>query len=187
MLRVNKINKIQILAIVFLLLCFCQSSSGIEKKSTPKFKAVAFYTGINDAAHVSFVHESNRWFTRMAAKYNFSYDSTNNWDNMNAEFLSHYQVVIFLDTRPDSADQRAAFKKYMESGGAWMGFHFCAFALTPSAYSQNWDWYHEKFLCSGEYGSNTWRPTSAILKVEDRTHPAMKHLPEKFKSQPNEW
>lgn len=68
-----------------------------------------------------------------------------------------------------------------------MGFHFSAFALTPSGYPQNWDWFHNQFLGSGEYGSNFWRPTSAILKVEDRKHPAMKHLPEKFEASPNEW
>jgi hypothetical protein len=123
----------------------------------------------------------------MSVPYHFSYDSTQNWDNLNPVFLSRYQVVIFLDTRPDSAGQRIAFQQYMENGGAWMGFHFSAFALTPSAYPQNWDWYHNQFLGSGEYRSNTWRPTSAILKVEDRDHPAMKNLPEKFKSAPNEW
>jgi hypothetical protein len=75
----------------------------------------------------------------------------------------------------------------MESGGAWMGFHFSAFALTPSQYPMNWNWYHNKFLGSGSYVSNTWRPTSAILRVEDRNHPATKSLPETFKSAPNEW
>lgn len=68
-----------------------------------------------------------------------------------------------------------------------MGFHFSAFALTPSAYPQNWDWYHDTFLGSGEYASNTWRPTSAFLKVEDRKHAATNVLPAKFKSSPNEW
>jgi len=68
-----------------------------------------------------------------------------------------------------------------------MGFHFSAFALTPSNYPQNWDWYHETFLGSGEYGSNTWRPTSAILKVENWKHPVMKHMPQKFEASPNEW
>jgi hypothetical protein len=68
-----------------------------------------------------------------------------------------------------------------------MGFHFSAFALTPSAYPANWDWYHNTVLGSGSYGSNTWRPTSAILRVEDRTHPATQHLPETFRSSPNEW
>jgi hypothetical protein len=151
------------------------------------FKVIAFYTARNDQAHISFVHEANRWFSKMGKQYKFVYDSTSNWDNLNAKFLSTYQVVLFLDTRPDSLGQRKAFQQYMENGGAWMGFHFSAFALTPSAYPQNWDWYHNKFLGSGQYGSNTWRPTSAILKVENSKHPATKGLPPTFKSSPNEW
>ena len=79
--------------------------------------------------------------------------------------------MIFLDTRPDSLPQREAFQQYMENGGAWMGFHFAGFALTPSEFPQNWDWYHEKFLGAGQYVSNTWRPVSAILRVED-TNPS---------------
>jgi hypothetical protein len=75
----------------------------------------------------------------------------------------------------------------MEHGGAWMGFHFAGFALTPSAYPANWDWYHNTFLGAGSYISNTWRPTSAILRVEDRRHPATQHLPGTFKSSPSEW
>ena len=35
--------------------------------------------------------------------------------------------------------------------------------------------------------SNTWRPTSAILRVEDSQHPGTKNLPETFKSAPSEW
>lgn len=151
------------------------------------FKVIAFYTAKNDQAHISFVKEDNDWFSKEGVKHHFQYKATDQWSQLNPDTLSHYQVVIFLDTRPDDPDQRKAFEEYMEKGGAFMGFHFSAFALTPSSYPQNWDWYHEKFLGSGEYGSNTWRPTSAILKVEDRNHPAMKHLPAKFKSQPNEW
>ncbi len=161
--------------------------SATEKNKSSKFNAVAFYTGKNDKAHVSFVHEANRWFSSMADKYDFTYDSTNNWNNMNDEFLSKYQVVIFLDTRPDSSFQRDAFKKYMENGGGWMGFHFCAFALTPSAYPQNWEWYHNLFLGSGQYAGNTWAPTAAVLRVEERKHPSTKNLPETFTASPNEW
>jgi uncharacterized protein len=153
----------------------------------PQFKVIAFYTGKNDLAHISFVHEANQWFPQMARKYNFVYDSTTNWSDLNQEFLSHYQVVIFLDTRPEEPLQRKAFEQYMEGGGAWMGFHFSAFALTPSDYPQNWDWYHDHFLGSGEYVSNTWRPTSAILRVEDSNFPPTRNLPGTFKSAPNEW
>ncbi|HKG08257.1 MAG TPA: ThuA domain-containing protein [Pedobacter sp.] len=153
----------------------------------PKFNVIAFYTGKNDKAHVSFVHEANKWFPKAAQENNFSYNSTSNWSNLNATFLSRYQVVLFLDTRPDDPEQRKAFERYMKNGGAWMGFHFSAFALSPSAYPQDWDWYHNEFLGSGQYASNTWRPTSAVLRVEDLKHPVTKDLPATFKSAPNEW
>ncbi|MFA6277803.1 MAG: ThuA domain-containing protein [Pedobacter sp.] len=170
---------------LLLLIAVAVNLSALAQK-TKKFKVIAFYTGVNDQAHVSYVHEANTWFPKMAEKYNFSYDSTSNWSNLNAEFLAKYQVVLFLDTRPDQPEQRGAFETYMKNGGAWMGFHFSAFALTPSAYPQNWDWYHNEFLGSGQYGSNTWRPTSAILRTISN-HPVTKNLPETFKSQPNEW
>lgn len=102
-------------------------------------------------------------------------------------FYRNTILLFFLDTRPEETAQREAFEKYMKNGGAWMGFHFSAFALTPSDYSQNWNWYHNEFLGSGEYASNTWRPTSAILRVEDKDHPALKNLPDTFRSSPNEW
>lgn len=157
------------------------------QKSTQKFKVIAFYTAKNDKAHISFVHEANKWFSKMAQQHNFVYDSTENWTNLNKAFLTPYQVVLFLDTRPEEIKQRVAFQKYMEGGGAWIGFHFAGFALAQSKYPANWDWYHHQFLGSGEYKSNTWRPTSAILRVEDSKHPATINLPETFKSSPNEW
>jgi hypothetical protein len=173
------------LAAVCLLCCLFPGAKA--QSPAPKFRVIAFYTARNDKAHISFVHEANSWFPRMAAKYHFAYDSTSNWNNMNAAFLSRYQVVIFLDTRPDVPAQRLAFQKYMENGGGWMGFHFSAFALTPSEFPQNWDWYHNTFLGSGSYVSNTWRPTSAILRVEDRHFPATKRLPKTITASPNEW
>jgi len=166
--------------------CFFCFTSARSQSNSPKFNVLAFYTARNDKAHVSFVHEANIWFPKMAAKYNFQYDSTNNWNNMNEKFLSRYQVVIFLDTRPDDPAQRAAFQKYMEHGGGWMGFHFSAFALTPSDFPQNWDWYHQNFLGAGQYVSNIWRPSKAVLDV-DRNFPATKNLPKKFITSPNEW
>lgn len=182
-----KLKHQKLLILLIVLGIFYFSALQVKAQDHPKFKVIAFYTAKEDQAHISFVHEANKFFPKMAAKYNFAYDSTKNWNNLNAEFLSHYQVILFLDTRPDDAAQREAFQKYMENGGAWMGFHFAGFALTPSVYPQNWDWYHKTFLGAGQYASNTWRPTSAILRVEDRKHPVTKHLPETFKSAPNEW
>jgi hypothetical protein len=166
-------------------LCFCIITlilfsvpfTTLAQNTKSAFKVIAFYTAKHDQAHISFVHEANKWFPKMAAQYHFTYDSTSNWENLNARFLAKYQIVIFLDTRPELPAQREAFETYVNNRGGWMGFHFSAFALTPSDYSQNWDWYHNTFLGSGQYKSNTWRPTSAVLRVEDKHH----------KSSPNEW
>jgi len=178
----------RVVGCTLLLLTLLFTISGISKpEKKTKFKVLAFYTGKNDQAHISFVREANNFFQTISADNNFTYDSTSDWSKLNTEYLSGYQVVLFLDTRPETQEQRTAFQKYMENGGAWMGFHFAAFALTPSAFNQNWDWYHEKFLGSGQYASNTWRPTSAILRVEDKNFGATKNLPEIFKSSPNEW
>jgi len=181
MLHIISIRVIKIIVI-------CLLSTGLYAQvHNASFKVIGFYTAKNDLAHISFVHEANKWFEEMGHAYYFTYDSTNDWNNLNAAFLSQYQLVIFLDTRPDSLPQRQAFEQYMKQGGAWMGFHFSAFALTPSDYPQNWSWYHNEFLGSGEYVSNTWRPTTAILKIEDTAHPVMKGLPTGFTAAPNEW
>ena len=169
------IHKTRSYIIAICLFLLCGDRVGAQRPAV--FHVIAFYTAKNDKAHISFVHEANRWFPEMGKKYHFTYDSTSDWDNLNAGFLSRFQVVLFLDTRPDQPAQRAAFQKYMENGGGWMGFHFSAFALTPSVYPQNWDWYHNEFLGSGSYVSNTWRPVPATLRVEDRSTPVTKDLP----------
>jgi hypothetical protein len=169
------------------LLCGLCAAGLTSSHSAPAFRVVAFYTAKEDPAHISFVREAREWFPTMAAQYDFSFDTTSDWRNLNAPFLARYDVVVFLDTRPEDPNQRAAFQAYMEHGGAWMGFHFAGFALTPSAYPANWNWYHNTFLGSGSYVSNTWRPTAAVLRVEDTTHPATAHLPRTFTSAPNEW
>ena len=166
------------------LFCFLHARGQSDRAS---FRVIAFYSAKNDLAHISFVHEANQWFVQKSAEYAFIYDTTSNWNNMHADFLAQYQVLIFLDSRPESPHQRRAFELFMEQGGAWLGFHFAGFALTPSDFPQDWDWYHNHFLGTGQYKGNTWRPTSAILRVEDRSHPAVRNLPETFRSSPNEW
>jgi hypothetical protein len=149
----------------------------------PSFKVLAFYSGTWDAAHIDFVKEANLWFPRLAAQNGFSYTATNNWDQLNASTLSQYQVVMFLDDQPHTAAQRAAFQQYVQAGGGWMGFHVCAFTTSPA----DWSWYHQQFLGSGSFHSNTWGPTTAVLKVENRTHASTVNLPATFTSAVSEW
>ena len=132
-------SAIKAFSVAALIYC-CAGVSGHSGK--PRFRVIAFFTGKVDPAHISFLHEAERWFPAIV---------------------------------------------HGEHGGTWIGFHFAGFALTPSAYPANWDWYHDTFLGAGSYVSNTWRPTSAVLRVEDRTHPATRHLPATFSSAASEW
>jgi hypothetical protein len=147
------------------------------------FKVLALYNGTYDAAHISFVHEANEWFPEQAAQNGFTYTASNNWDLLANGGVDQYQVVLFLDDLPQTAAQRSGFESYMRGGGAWMGFHVSAFTTD----AQSWDWYHNQFLGSGNFVSNTWGPTTAVLKVEDHTNPATKNLPDTFTSSVSEW
>lgn len=159
----------------------------LEGKPAARFHVLAFHPKETEQAHMSFIVEANRWFSQVARENHFSYESTTDWNRLNPDVLSNIQVVVFLDQRAEAPAQRQAFEAYMKRGGGWMGFHFAGFALTPSEFPQNWDWYHQEFLGSGSYAGNTWRPTAAILRAENRSHPALKGLPETFKASPNEW
>ncbi len=147
------------------------------------FRVLALYNGTWDAAHISFVREANQWFPQQAAANGFTYTASNDWDLLANGGVNNYQVVLFLDDLPQSAAQRAGFEQYMRNGGAWMGFHVSAFTTD----AQSWPWYHNQFLGSGNFRSNTWGPTTAVLRVEDRTHPSTRNLPATFTSSVSEW
>src|SRR5690606_31739765 len=156
-------------------------------QSAGKPKVLAVYTAKDDLAHISFVGEALEWFEKSEEKEGFDFLATADWQALSTENLADIQLLVFLDTRPEDPAQRKAFQTYMENGGAWMGFHFSGFGLTPSDFLQDWNWYHDQFLGSGQYVSNTWRPSSAILRLEQRAHPISTGLPDTFNSSPNEW
>lgn len=173
---------------IFFALFFSISIASAQDGNHKTFHVIAFFSNYHDLAHVSFVRDARKFFSDEAKEYNFTFDTTRDWNNLNAKFLSKYQVVLFLDSRPEKPEQRQAFEEYMKNGGGWLGFHFAAFALTPSEFDSDWDWYHYQFLGSGQYVSNTWHPTVAILRNEaGDKHPVTKGMPETFKTSPNEW
>lgn len=147
------------------------------------FHVVGFYSGTWDAAHINFVAEARKWFPQTAAANNFTFESTNNWNRLTGTGLQGVDVVLFLDDLPKSAAQRSGFEQYMRNGGGWMGFHVAAFTTG----AQQWPWYHNEFLGSGNFKSNTWGPTTAKLKTENTSHPALAGIPATFTSSVSEW
>ncbi|MFF8873124.1 ThuA domain-containing protein [Streptomyces massasporeus] len=154
-----------------------------DAAQAPDFKVIAFYSGTWDAAHIDFVKEANEWFPRTAAQNDFTYTATTDWNLLANGGVNDYQVVLFLDDAPKTAAQRAGFERYVRAGGGWMGFHVSAFTTDAGS----WPWYYNSFLGSGDFRSNTWGPTTAVLRAEDRTHPATSGLPATFTSSVSEW
>jgi Trehalose utilisation/Ricin-type beta-trefoil lectin domain len=150
--------------------------------ATP-FKVLAFYdVDSGDAAHNDYVKEARVWFPQTGAQNGFTWEGTTDWGRLAGD-LSQYKVVMFLDDAPHSADQQAGFQRYMQGGGAWMGFHVSAFTTDANS----WSWYYNTFLGSGNFQTNTWGPTAETLKVEDRAHPSMAGLPATIQSSVSEW
>ncbi|WP_189309479.1 ThuA domain-containing protein [Streptomyces brasiliensis] len=174
---------LRLLVLLAALLGLAVPPAQATSRAAVPFKVLALYNGTWDAAHISFVHEANEWFPQQAAANGFSYTASNDWDLLANGGVHDYQVVLFLDDLPQTAAQRTGFEQYMRGGGAWMGFHVSAFTTDAGG----WPWYHNQFLGSGNFKSNTWGPTTAVLRVEDRTHPSTQNLPATFTSSVSEW
>lgn len=74
-----------------------------------------------------------------------------------------------------------AFRKYMEQGGGWMGFHAAGYND-----GSGWPWFNE-FLGCGTFLCNNWPPQPALLEVKKPTHEVTRSLPAEFVSASSEW
>jgi uncharacterized protein len=156
-------------------------STGTHSKQMP-FRVLAFYSAKVEPDHVLFAEGALKFFSDLSAKNSFTFASTSNWDDMNDANLAKYQLVVWLNDQPTKPEQQRAFQKYMDSGGAWLGFHVAAYNDKDS----NWPWFVD-FLGGGVFHSNSWPPLPAKLAVDDPSHPVTAHLPRSFLSPDNEW
>lgn len=149
------------------------------------FSVLAFYSGTYDPAHISFAREANQWFAQQAPSNGYTYTATTNWNQLTSITPAQHQVVMFLDDQPQSAAQFQGFQRYVQSGGGFFGFHVTGYndATTPS-YA---NWFHNDFLGTGRFATNTWGPTAETLRIDNRLHPATAGLPATIRSSVSEW
>jgi YVTN family beta-propeller protein len=157
-------------------------NSDLHSQPKSQFHVVAFYSPKAEPDHVQFAEGALQFFSAVAARDNFTFDSTTDWANMNPSYLKKYQVVIWLNDSPSAPEQRLAFQQYIEAGGAWLGFHASGYNDKDT----NWPWFVD-FLGGAVFHINSWPPLPARLIVDDRTHPATANLPDAFVAPANEW
>jgi type 1 glutamine amidotransferase len=103
-------------------------------------------------------------------------------------FLSRYQLVLQLDYVPYgwTAEAMRAFTNYIEKGrGGWVGLHHASL-LGEFDGQPMWPWFW-RFM--GEIRFKNYIPdfVSGTVRVEDRTHPCLKDVPETFVIPREEW
>jgi uncharacterized protein len=157
-------------------------SSGFTHAAEPAFKVLAFYSNDVEPDHVKTANEALAFYKGLAAKHNFTLDATTDWTRLNENDLKPYRLILWLNNFPQAAGQRAAFEKYMESGGGWIGFHVAAYNDKDT----HWPWFVQ-FLGGAVFYTNNWPVLPAKLNIDDRNHPVTAGLPATYDAPANEW
>jgi type 1 glutamine amidotransferase len=147
----------------------------------PRAKVLAFFTTGGETDHYLFAQDAMRRLGANAAAQGYSFAATSDWDVMSDAGLKDVRLVIWLNDQPHTAAQRDAFRRYMDGGGAWLGFHGSGFS------SNAWPWYRNDFLGGGGFVASNWPSLPGRVNVDDPGHPTVKNMPASFVAPINEW
>jgi len=161
--------------------CIALALAQAAAQPTAQIKVLLFFSLNVEADHMLFAIDALKFFAEQADKHDFRVEATSNWADMNDENLKQYKLVVWLNNIPPSAQQQA-FERYMENGGAWLGFHFAAFNTRNS----RWTWF-KQFIGGGAFGVNNWPPLPARLIVDDTESPITRGIPKTYQAPINEW
>lgn len=149
----------------------------------PRFRMLIHHNPHVEPAHQEFARDAMRFFHELSYGEGLVADTTSHIEDFNDEKLRSYHLVVSLNDNPGSTpEQRAAFQRYMENGGAWLGFHAAGY----NDASTQWPWFVE-FLGGSIFHRNNWPPQPAKLLIDDPTHPVTKAMPPSYISPQNEW
>ena len=166
------------------LLTYAQVPEGYPANyaKAPRFKALIYYTQHAEEAHVQFAEQATTFFKKLNYGDGFVLDITTDFSKYPYEKLKEYNVIIMLNTSPNTKAERDAFEQYMENGGGWGGFHAAAY----NDKNTHWPWF-VKFLGGGVFYCNNWPPQPVLVEVDNEEHPVTKNLPASFVAPASEW
>lgn len=150
-------------------LCF-----GIIKKQD----AILIFSKTNGYRHQS-IGVGIQAIKKLGSENNFSVDATEDSLMFTAANLAKYKAVVFLSPTGDvlGEEQQAAFEKYIQKGGSFVGVH----AATDCEYG--WPWYVK--LVGASFLSHPSQQMAKIM-VTDKNNIATRHLPEIWERK-DEW
>jgi cytochrome c len=109
----------------------------------------------------------------LGSEHGFTVDDTEDAGRFTDATLARYKAIVFLSTTGDilDRDQKAAFERYMRSGGGFVGIH------SASDTEYQWPWYGR--LVGTWFASHS-QIQRATVSIEDPDHPSTKGLPPKW-------
>jgi type 1 glutamine amidotransferase len=149
--------------------------------TAPQAKVLVFFSLNAEADHVLFATDALRFLAEAGDRHNWRVEATSNWADLNEQNLAQYQLVVWLNGTAPAA-QQPAFQRYMDNGGAWLGFHVSAY----NDRNTGWAWF-KQFVGGGAFGVNNWPPLPAKVTVDDTESPVTQGIPKTFIAPANEW
>ena len=123
----------------------------------PALEFLAFYS-TNVESDVKPVNDAITFYRDLAAKNNFVFDVTTDWNKLNDKDPKPYRLVLSLNDFPKMLQQRAVFERYMEHGGGWIGFRVAG----DNVKDTYWPWFVNS-LGGAVFYINNWPPLPAKL------------------------
>ncbi|WP_229311238.1 ThuA domain-containing protein [Larkinella soli] len=119
---------------------------------------------------------------KLGKENNFRVDTTKNAAYFTDDSLKNYQAVIFNCTTGNvlNAEQQAAFERYIQAGGGYVGIHSAA----DTEYE--WPWYARLMGAHFSSHPNNSNVRKATVDVTDKNHPSTSHLPDHWE-RTDEW
>ncbi|HET7084883.1 MAG TPA: ThuA domain-containing protein [Rhizomicrobium sp.] len=145
-------------------------------------RVLVFFSLNVENDHMLYATDALRFLAQQGDRHGFRVEATTDWNDLNDQKLEQVQMVVWLNGAPGTDAQRAAFEKFMERGGAWLGSHVAAYTDR----NFKWTWFRN-FIGAGVFGVNNWPPLPAKLIVDDTTSPITKGLPPTFIAPTGEW
>ncbi len=149
-----------------------------------KSPAILIFSKTNGFRDDAQIVAANAAIEKLVRAKGWSSYTTENAAVFNPAQLGKFKAVVWNSVSGDvlTVPQREAFRSWIEAGGGFVGLHG-----SGGDPEYKWKWYAQE-LIGAQFIGHTMGPQfqTAMLNVEDRNHPATRHLPARW-SRTDEW
>lgn len=142
---------------------------------------VLVFSKTNGWKHTS-IPFADKAIIKLGAENDFAVDTTKDASVFNDKNLKKYKAVIFNNTTRNvlNAEQQAAFERYIQAGGGFVGIHSAA----DTEYE--WPWYGRLVGAWFESHPHNSNIRKANINVTDKSHMSTSGLPDRWE-RTDEW